>query len=276
MKISQITNIAIIGRGKVGKVFHNAFGELGLNVSSIVDPSLHQDINLYIRSVSDLPPDYDFLLISVPDGIIPKVVNDLIKAQNVKRGAIIVHTAGSISSEILQPLKDSGAYTAAWHPLQTFTGQEGLSHFRDVLFGIDGDERAVNVSSELAETLGGNVFRVPPEMRTVYHLGGVYACNFLAALISISADLMQQCGMDKERAYKALEPILSATIKNISRQGLPNAITGPLSRRDVSTVKRHLNQLKSSPLHSDIYVNLSKVLMDELKFEDKDIFTEND
>ncbi|MGH2487348.1 MAG: DUF2520 domain-containing protein, partial [Ktedonobacterales bacterium] len=41
-------------------------------------------------------------------------------------------------------------------------------------------------------------------------------------------------------ALPALLPLLRASVENLARVGLPDALTGPIARGDVGTITRHL------------------------------------
>ena len=120
------------------------------------------------------------------------------------------------------------------------------------------------MGERITRDLGGIPFRVPPEMRAVYHLGAVLSCNLVAALVGESVDLLKAAGMDESRAFQALEPLMSATISNIAHLGLPDAVTGPLKRGDAATIARHLDVLARFPEAEKIYRLLSLTILRQL------------
>ncbi|MBM3326985.1 MAG: DUF2520 domain-containing protein [Calditrichaeota bacterium] len=186
---------------------------------------------------------------------------------------IVAHTAGAISAEVLAPLREVNTAVMAWHPLQTFTGDEGAELLEGVTFGIDGDDEAVSVGEALALKLDGKPLRIETDKRALYHLGAVFACNFLAALAGISLDLLKKAGIDERRALEALSPLLTATVGNIARKGLPDAITGPVRRGDVETIQKHLALLKPYPevekLYRELNAELTKRLGNTYYLKDK-------
>jgi predicted short-subunit dehydrogenase-like oxidoreductase (DUF2520 family) len=75
--------------------------------------------------------------------------------------------------------------------------------------------------------------------------------------------LMQDCGFEGQQASKALAPIIRGNVENIIRQGSVNALTGPIERNDVSTVKKHLSVLTEQEL--EIYRSVSGRLVEIAK-----------
>ncbi len=90
------------------------------------------------------PKDKDQLgplvFIAVPDRAIREVADRLAKLSDDFSVYIFVHCSGTEPADLLQSLKEKGASTAAFHPLQTFTAESGPENFNDIFFSIQGDE----------------------------------------------------------------------------------------------------------------------------------------
>jgi len=52
--------------------------------------------------------------------------------------------------------------------------------------------------------------------------------------------------VEQDSAREALLPLLQGTVNNLRRLGLPDALTGPIARGDLGTVRRHLEALEAS------------------------------
>jgi predicted short-subunit dehydrogenase-like oxidoreductase (DUF2520 family) len=74
----------------------------------------------------------------------------------------------------------------------------------------------------------------------------VMSCNYLVTLVKLAADLWDSFGIPREDAIRALLPLLKGTINNIENMGIPNALTGPIARGDVGTIRIHLNTLQQN------------------------------
>ncbi|GAI37669.1 unnamed protein product, partial [marine sediment metagenome] len=51
-------------------------------------------------------------------------------------------------------------------------------------------------------------------------------------------------GFSRKQALQAMMPLVEGTIKNIKTIGLSRALTGPIARGDVATVKSHLSLIR--------------------------------
>jgi predicted short-subunit dehydrogenase-like oxidoreductase (DUF2520 family) len=266
--LSNIT-IGIVGNGKVGSVLARSFTSAGYPISCVVaidssSRALDSKIPV-LGSIEQIPSGIKCLLMCVPDNEIRNVIEELLRLRKIEKGMVVGHTAGAESAEILAALRDHGATVMAWHPMQTFTGEEGAELLKGVTIGIDGDPEAVAIGKQIAKRIGSEPYCVPPEMRPLYHLGGVFACNFMSALTAISADLLTEVGMERNRAFQTLAPLLERTIQNINSLGLPDAITGPVSRGDTETISKHEEVLEDHPKALEVYRLLSGVLKKEIE-----------
>lgn len=259
--------IAIVGYGRLGKVMARAFHAAGFAISVVFDKNVPDDPWLKscgipaLNRLDERLKSARFILLSVPDGAIVQVAEHISRTGLCSQRAVVAHAAGSSPADILDAVRSVGALPLAWHPIQTFTGDENPGHLHGVTFGIDGDEEALQVGIDITERLGAGTVMIPPEKRTVYHLGCVFASNFIAALAGISSDLLRESGIDDALTHKALEPLMKSSLNNIAQKGLPGAITGPISREDHHTVGMHLEALANDPERREIYMLLSRELL---------------
>ena len=69
------------------------------------------------------------------------------------------------------------------------------------------------------------------------------ASNYLVTLYAVAEGLLMRIGADQALADRALHRLVAATVVNLGVQGIPAALTGPLVRADVGTVRAHLAAL---------------------------------
>jgi predicted short-subunit dehydrogenase-like oxidoreductase (DUF2520 family) len=69
-------------------------------------------------------------------------------------------------------------------------------------------------------------------------------------------------GLNEEDALNALKPLIKGNIDNICDKGFSNSLTGPISRGDLSTVKKHLSVLdnQDQELYKRLSINLLKIV----------------
>jgi predicted short-subunit dehydrogenase-like oxidoreductase (DUF2520 family) len=131
------------------------------------------------------------------------------------------------------------------HPIKTFSNTEAAARtFAGTYCGAEGDARALRVLEPAFERIGARLFHIAPEMKRVYHAGGVFACNYLAALIETAVTCHDRAGIRRAVSLKAIEPMVRETVDAIFAQGPARALTGPVSRGDVATVERQLEALQ--------------------------------
>jgi len=59
--------------------------------------------------------------------------------------------------------------------------------------------------------------------------------------------LLMRAGFDEVSAARALRPLMAGTADNVARLGTTDALTGPIVRGDVATVRSHVDALRTLP-----------------------------
>ncbi len=206
----------------------------------------------------------DLVLLAVPDRAIAGVAIQVAAGGALRTGAVVAHCAGGLPAGILSGVVAAGALRGALHPLQSFADVEtAIAMLPDTFFALDGDPEAIEVLHSVVVTLGGRPIRVGSSGKALYHAAASAASNFAVGLIDYAVELMVRAGVDAELALPALLPLLKGTIANLERVGLPDALTGPIARGDVGTVRRHLRALADLPPPlADLYRRLARRTLD--------------
>jgi len=156
-------------------------------------------------------------------------------------GNIVFHVSGATPSSDLKPASGRGALVASVHPIKTFTDARlAAQTFRGTYCGAEGDLDALKVLKPAFEKIGAKVLDISPGLKSIYHSGGVFACNYLVALIEAALRAHEKAGISRAASLKALEPMVRETVDAIFDKGPEQALTGPISRGDVATVRRQL------------------------------------
>jgi predicted short-subunit dehydrogenase-like oxidoreductase (DUF2520 family) len=123
----------------------------------------------------------------------------------------------------------------------TFTGRtEDLLRMTAASVGVtaaDDDEVAWSVGEALVVEMEADPVRIPEDVRPLYHAALAHGANHLVTLVAECADLLRSAGVTG--AERLLGPLLSAALDNALRHG-DRALTGPVARGDVGTVRKHL------------------------------------
>lgn len=191
------------------------------------------------------------VLICVPDAAIGRVVAalDAHAGRRLLDGRVVLHVSGALTDAPLAPLRRQGAAVGCFHPLFSFppAGEAG-GDLRGVAFAVDGDPGAVRAARAMTRALGGRLLRVPPERRTAYHLAASLLANHLVALLEAGLDLAaRRLAITPAAARDAFLPLVLSAVENVRRAGPGRALTGPIARGDVATVRAHLEALAGEP-----------------------------
>ena len=127
----------------------------------------------------------------------------------------------------------------ALHPAMTFTGEASdLDRLPGIAWGVTAEDRAF--ATRLVADLQGIPEWIAEDKRPVYHSALAHGANHLVTLVNEAADLLRAAGVERPEAV--LSPLLHAALDNALRLG-DAALTGPVSRGDAGTVRKHLRHL---------------------------------
>lgn len=243
--------IGVVSAGRVGSVLGAALANAGHTVvaaSGVSTESRRRAAEL-LPDVPLLPPDEvarraDLVLLAIPDDVLAGTVRGLVAVAALRAGQIVVHTSGAHGVDVLAPAADVGALPLALHPAMTFAGRpEDLQRIAACSFAVTADpadETAWHVGEALVVEIGADPVRVPQSARPLYHAALAHGANHLVTLVAECADLLRSAGIDP--AERLLGPLLSAALDNALRHG-DRALTGPVARGDVGTLRTHLRVL---------------------------------
>jgi predicted short-subunit dehydrogenase-like oxidoreductase (DUF2520 family) len=193
-----------------------------------------------------VPAGTTIVILAVPDTALAEVSYDLGHAGQAPLGCAAFHLSGALSTEVLAPLHSRGYTVGALHPLQA-VADPWLSGDRlmGAAFAVAGEPAAIGAARRLIDALGGRALVVPPSRRPTYHAAAAVASNYLIALVSFAVRLMEEAGVSEEESVPALLPLIRGTLDNLQQLGVPAALTGPIARGDVDTVRLHLTRLSA-------------------------------
>ena len=250
--------VAIIGVGRVGGAISIALSS-GDNVVEHLIGKV-SDISLGIITLDEIHTiSSDIVIISVNDDAIEAVSQEISK--KIAQSAVVLHTSGSLSSDVLSVVRDAGCSVGSMHPLASISSSElGSERFRGAYFCIEGDPRAIAVASKLVKHLGGIEFTIPSTSKALYHAAAVTASGHVTALIDLAAQMMNIAGVPAENSLQILIPLIRSTIANISDQGTEVAITGPFARADIGVFERQRASILTNLTYdeAEIYFNLAR------------------
>ena len=259
--------VGVVGAGRVGAVLGAALRAAGHDVRAAAgesDASVRRMAVLLPgvprRKPSDVARACDLLLLAVPDDMLRNVGTMLADSGALHEGQLVVHTSGRHGLAVLQPARAVGARIAAMHPAMTFTGTAvDLDRLPSTVFGLTADAAERPVIESLVADLGGTPMWVPEEMRTLYHAGLAHGANHLVTLVTQAMELLGAAGAEDPAA--TLRPLLNAALDNALAHG-DAALTGPIVRGDIGTVRAHLEDITANaPQTLGSYVALARATL---------------
>jgi predicted short-subunit dehydrogenase-like oxidoreductase (DUF2520 family) len=194
------------------------------------------------HTAQELADVTEMVFVTTPDDVIAEVCSEV----RWHKGQNVVHCSGAHSVDILEPAKNLGAAVGSFHPLQTFADvDQAIANLPGSTFALEAEGPLLSALKELTHLLNGNWVELKPGDKVLYHAAAVFACNYLVTLVKLALDLWQGFGVSSQEATKALLPLLSGTLNNIDKIGLPDCLTGPVARGDLGTIERHLSALEA-------------------------------
>jgi len=242
--------VGFIGAGTVGAALAVSLSQKGCKVLAVSSRTLSSSQRLaqlvpdcqVCQTAQGVADAVKLVFITTPDDVISKVASEI----KWHKGQDVIHCSGAHSIDILEPARQLGANVGSFHPLQTFASvNEAINNLPGSTFALEAEEPLLSRLKELASILNGRWVELKPGDKVLYHTAAVFVSNYLVTLVKLALDLWQGFGVPPKEATKSLLPLLKGTMNNIENIGLPNCLTGPIARGDLSTISKHLNALKS-------------------------------
>ena len=229
--------ISIIGAGNVGlNMFETLRKKKDVKLVTLFNRSIEKILSyrnkvFITNNINELKKS-DIYIISTKDDSIKKISKKLIG-----KDGLIVHTSGSTEMKILSIHKNFGVF----YPLQTFT-KEKITDFKKIPICIEANnEINFKILKKLTKISGSKCYQLDSKQRIALHVSAVFACNFTNYLFSIAYDI---CTSNKI-PFDTLFPLIRETLEKIEKNNPSEIQTGPALRKDIITIKKHLNFINS-------------------------------
>ena len=247
--------VGVIGVGRAGTALGVALARAGHSVvvaSAVSDASVRRARDAFPGAVIAEPGQVlrqaDLVLLTVPDDVLPGLVEGLAATEAPLEGRMLAHASGRHGLAVLQPAVRRGALPLALHPVMTFTGRaDDADRLAGTCFGVTAPDVLRPAAEALVIEMGGEPVFVPEEHRDLYHAALAGAANHLVTLVTQAADLLRAAGVADPA--RLLGPLLFASLDNALRFG-DAGLTGPVARGDADTVAAHIAALTATPAAS--------------------------
>ncbi len=235
-------SIAVIGKGRLGSTFAQAIASHKHSYQLFAHLSA-RSTSFKILNKKEGP---EVVMIVCSDKFIPMVAQKVI-AECGKNLKLIIHSAGALPSDTLP--KQKGISRLMLHPIQTFATID-TSLLRDITFGAEtSDDFALKFAKQFIKVIGASsMIRLRAEQLPLYHTMMTVASNF-STLLGGAVEMMgKSLKIDKKILKKAVAPLMRRSLKNVLNNDAKQVLTGPIARKDYTTILKHRLALKSQPL----------------------------
>ena len=280
--------IGFIGAGKMGftlgkylvennlteiskELDYSVSGYYSQNIESAKTAAAFTDTNYYDK-LEELINACDIIFITVPDGKISEVVQQLDEFGTIK-GKIICHTSGALSSQVFSGMNNM-IYGYSVHPIYAVSSKtESYKNFSECFITIEGNEEKLDIITMLFRQFGHNMEVIKCDDKVNYHSAAVFASNLVVGLYHMSVELLKECGFSLDKANCALKPLFINNAKNIYNcNELKDSLTGPVQRADVTTIRKHIDVLDDNS--ANVYKLLSNELLSIVNTEKNESYKE--
>jgi predicted short-subunit dehydrogenase-like oxidoreductase (DUF2520 family) len=243
--------VGVIGPGRAGIALGRALARAGHEItgaSAVSEASKQRARDNFplarLTEPAQVLADADLVLMTVPDDVLPGLVEGLAATGAPYAGRLVAHASGAHGVRILDPATRAGALPLALHPVMTFTGREDdVDRIKGVCFGVTAPDPLRAPAEALVIEMGGEPVFIAEQDRPLYHAALAFAANHLVTLVAEAASLLEQAGADNPG--RMLGPLLGAALDNALRFG-DAGLTGPVARGDSSTVASHLAAIEAA------------------------------
>ncbi|MCX8665058.1 MULTISPECIES: Rossmann-like and DUF2520 domain-containing protein [unclassified Gilliamella] len=257
--------IGFIGAGKVGCTLAKYFSLCGFNLAGFYSRSYEDakkagdftQSKAYL-SISDLVKDCDCLFVTVSDGQILCVWQELCQLPIANKW--IGHCSGLLTSHLFSQNKTVHPFAFSLHPLYAIYDRFGCySAMPGVSFTLEANPRIIPQLQALFTPLKNPLAILSASKKPLYHAACVMLSNQVIALVQIGIELLNQCELKSEFSEQAWHPLFLGNAKSTCKKGVINALTGPIERGDINTIKQHIMVMPDEL--RPIYKQLSIILL---------------
>ncbi len=273
-----LPKIGIIGLGHVGQTLFHALMQYDYEITCVYNRTVEVAITIaqgteviIADTVLDVVNHCDLILLCVKDDAIGLVAGMMIQADWMNKG--LVHMSGAESLDVLQPLREKGAMIGSLHPALPFANVASATEkIIGATFAIEySDIMLREWLTEIVTVFKGHTLEIPAGKKAQYHLALAIASNYMVTLYAVAEDLLSEFSQDPATTQNALNTLMSSTMENLINEKAASALTGPLVRGDLKTLRSHLDAISENLLLTNTYINLARLSYPMLNARGTDI-----
>lgn len=244
--------VVFIGAGRLATHLAIELSKLSFNILQVYSRTdlsaieLAQKVNAKATTnIKEIESDADIYIFSVKDSALTELL-----AQIPSNNGLWIHTAGSIPINIFEKYNDR---YGVLYPFQTFSKDRYLDFKTIPIFIEANSKKDLSILTTIANQISNKVYPLSSEKRQYIHLTGVFACNFVNHMYSISQDILKKEGIP----FDITLPLIDETAAKVHSLSPKEAQTGPAIRYDENVINKHIQLIEDADL-KEIYALISK------------------
>jgi predicted short-subunit dehydrogenase-like oxidoreductase (DUF2520 family) len=242
--------IAILGAGKLAFTLTSALKKSGYDVQCIVSRKNFSAKNLakkysipqYSNSLQKISKDINVFFLTVPDGEIKKVADNLSKLRNTFKDCICIHFSGVENISALKTIAKKGCATGSLHIIRPFPSKNVVD-IRNSPASIETESKqAKTFLIQMCRKLKLKSHPIGSDEKVFHHLAAVHSSNFLVGNLFNAFYLISS---KNNLPKNILRQTTQSALNNVFKLSPAKALSGPIDRGDIYTIKKHLAALNA-------------------------------
>jgi predicted short-subunit dehydrogenase-like oxidoreductase (DUF2520 family) len=252
--------IGIVGAGAVGTALGVALSRAGWPIHAVAsrDAARRERFRSLVevsRAFADPEPlveEVELIILAVPDDVVAPLAGTL----RMYGGQAMIHTSGALGADALAAAQAAGTQIGSFHPLVSFAETErAVAALHGATIAIEGDDQLAAMLADMAEAIGATPVRLAAGAKPAYHAAAVLAAGGFVALLDAIAELGRVAGLDESGSLAIYGRLIEGTLGNARALGIGAALTGPVTRGDLGTLRANLDAVRTyAPRAMELYV----------------------
>ncbi len=242
--------IAVIGAGKIAYSLSSALRKSGFDIQIVVSTRLHSAKSLakqfsipqYSNSLKNIPQEVNVFFLTVPDGEIKKVADKFSKLRITFKDCMCIHFSGVEDISALKALEKKGCATGSLHIIRPFPSKK-IVDIKNSPASVETEDKPAKLFlMQMCRKLKLKPHKIASEDKVFHHLAAVHSSNFLVGNLFNAFTLTSS---KNKYPINILRKTTQSALENVFKLSPSKALSGPIDRGDIYTIRKHLGALEA-------------------------------
>lgn len=243
--------ILIVGPGRVGRAFahrlwaagHRRIGLCGRDPARTATAAAAVG-GIQVQPLAEVQCAH-VVIFAVGDPDLADAILAAAAAAPPRRCSLWLHTSGRFGLEVFAPVVAAGLRLGALHPVAPFVEEDRSgAAMQGAPAVLEGPAECQRLLRRLCGWLGLVPLPLPPGAdRVLYHAACALAANGTTALRALVDRTLAHSGLAPAAGARVADALMQAALTGCRDRGPVAALSGPVRRGDVATVRAHLARL---------------------------------